>query len=167
MGNPKRQRKKYQRPKKPWDKVRIEEEKRLMKEFGLRRKREIWRAEAIVKKIRRRARELQATKNKEEIKILLEKVQKLGLVGNDADLDDILGLEERHLLERRLQTFVKRLEFANTMKHARQLIVHGHVLVNGRKIQWPSFIVTRELEDRITLDNKTASKIKGGSSETN
>ena len=43
------------------------------------------------------------------------------------------------LLERRLDNFVYRLGFTPTLLAARQLVVHGHVLVNGRKVDRPSF----------------------------
>lgn len=80
MGHPKQQRKKYEKPKKPYDKTRLEEEKELMKEFGLRRKKELWRAESIIRNFRRRARKAQATKNKEEKKMIVEKLVNIGLL---------------------------------------------------------------------------------------
>ena len=43
------------------------------------------------------------------------------------------------LLERRLDNVVYRLGFAPTLLSARQLVVHGHVLVNGRKVDRPSY----------------------------
>ena len=43
------------------------------------------------------------------------------------------------LLERRLDNLVYRLEFTPTLLAARQLVVHGHVLVNGRKVDRPSY----------------------------
>ena len=155
MGQPKKQKKKYNSPKKPWDSARIEEEKTILKEFGLKRKKEIWRAESLIKKFRRRARILQANKNEEKIKELIKKAYTMGVIEENAELDDILGLETKSLLERRLQTLVHKKGLANTLKHSRQLITHGHVMVENRKIKWPSMIITRELENKIKLDNKT------------
>lgn len=45
------------------------------------------------------------------------------------------------LLERRLDNVVYRLGFAPTLLSARQLIVHGHVLVDGREVDHPSYIL--------------------------
>jgi small subunit ribosomal protein S4 len=150
----KRSRKKYETPKKPWDKARIEKEKEILKKFGLKRKRELWRAEAILRKYRRMARELVAKKDKEKEKILLEKLEKIGVLKEGSGLDDVLALTVEDILERRLQTIVYRKGLANTIKHARQLIVHGHVKIKGRKINYPSYIVPREEEDKIEVVKK-------------
>jgi small subunit ribosomal protein S4 len=47
------------------------------------------------------------------------------------------------LLECRLDNVVYRAGFARTRRHARQLVTHGHFLVNGRKVDIPSFQVTQ------------------------
>ena len=157
-----RLKKKYKKPRKPWDKARIEKEKELMKKYGLRRKREIWRAEAILRNFRRRARELAAKKDKEAEKILLDKLYRLGLLEKNATLDDVLSLTIEDILERRLQTMVFKKNLANTPKHARQLIVHGHIAVDGRRTIYPSFLVTRELEDKISFYKDSPLAKKGG-----
>ena len=79
MGHPRRYSKKYEAPKKPWDKTRLESEKKIKEEFGLRRKHEIWRAEGIVRDFRRRARELQAKPDGTKEKDLLAKLNSLGI----------------------------------------------------------------------------------------
>jgi small subunit ribosomal protein S4 len=150
----KRQKKKYETPLKPWDKQRLEEEKKLLKKFGLKNKKEIWRAEAIVRKFRRMAREIAAKYDKEKERILINKVVRLGLLKEGATLDDVLGLTVENLLERRLQTILKNKGLANTIKHARQLITHGHVKINGRKVTYPSYIVPINEEDSIVVDKK-------------
>jgi len=150
----KRWRKKYEFPKKPWDKERIEREKELMKKYGLRRKREIWKAEAILRKYRRLARRLIANPDEEKKKILIQKLSKMGLLKADATLDDVLGLTVEDILERRLQTIVFKKGFANTIKQARQFIVHGHVKINGRKVIFPSYLVPVEEEDKIEVTIK-------------
>lgn len=142
--------KKLKNPKAPWDKERIDKENQLMKIYGLRRKREIWKVESILRSFRGRARDLAAKKDKEEEKILLDKLQKLGLLNKDAGLDDVLTLTVEKLLDRRLQTFVLKNGLANTPKHARQLITHGHIAVDGRKTIYPSFFITRDLEKKIS-----------------
>ena len=76
----KRTKKSYSRPFRPWDKTRIEEEKKLLRDYGLRRKREIWRAEAILRKYRRLARNLAAKTNEEMEKILMQKLSTLKLI---------------------------------------------------------------------------------------
>jgi len=147
-----RLRKKYKTPRRPWDKERIEKEKELMKKYGLRRKREIWRTEEILRKYRRMARRLAAEKDKEKEKTLIQKLIKLGLLQPGATLDSVLSLTVEDILERRLQTLVYKKGLARTVKQARQLIVHGHVYVNGRRTVYPSYLVSREEEDKITAD---------------
>ncbi|MBU5688504.1 MAG: 30S ribosomal protein S4 [Candidatus Aenigmarchaeota archaeon] len=142
-------RKTYSKPKRPWDKARIEEEEKIMKKYGLRRKREIWRAAALLRSFRQRARNLAALKNEEEEKKLLERLYRLGLLEKGATLNDVLSLTVEDILERRLQTIVAKKGLANTVKQARQYIVHGHIGIEGRRVKFPSFLVTRELEDKI------------------
>jgi len=146
-----RLKKKYERPLKPWDKERIEREKELKKIYGLRRKREIWRAEALLRKYRRMAREVIATKDKEKERVLIKKLARLGILEENATAEDVLGLTVENFLERRLQTIVFRKGLANTPKQARQFIVHGHVKINGRKIVYPSYLVPKEEEDKIEV----------------
>jgi len=160
MGHPKKQRKKYESPLKPYDKDRIEREKRIKKEFGLRKKRDIWRAVSVLRTIRRRARALQAKKDKIKEKELLDHLYKLNLIRKDSTIDDVLGLSVEDILNRRLQTIVYKKGLARTAKHARQLIVHNHVLVNNRKIAYPSYFVTKEEENNIKLDSKMLKEIK-------
>jgi small subunit ribosomal protein S4 len=150
----KRSRKKYEKPKRPWDKTRIEKEREILKNFGLRKKRELWRAEAILRKYRRMARDLAARRDKEKEKVLMEKLKKMGLLKEDSALDDVLALTVENILERRLQTIVYRKGLANSPKHARQLIVHGHVRINGKKISYPSYMVQKDEEDKIEVVKK-------------
>src|SRR4029450_5575411 len=53
------------------------------------------------------------------------------------------GVTLVQLLERRLDNVVFRAGFSRTIPGARQLVSHGHVLVNGRKVDRPSFRVSR------------------------
>ncbi|MEM5855096.1 MAG: 30S ribosomal protein S4 [Candidatus Aenigmatarchaeota archaeon] len=146
-----RLKKKYEKPRRPWDKERIEKEKELMKKFGLKRKKELWRAEAILRKYRRIARNLVGKKDEKKEKILIEKLKKMGFLKDGNSIDDVLSLTVENILERRLQTIVFMKGFANSIKHARQLITHGHVKVNGRKIQYPSYLVPIAEEDKIEV----------------
>ncbi|MEM5793081.1 MAG: 30S ribosomal protein S4 [Candidatus Aenigmatarchaeota archaeon] len=143
-------RKKFKKPFRPWDKVRIEEEKKIMKKYGLRRKREIWKAGAILRKFRRRARDITAKNDREGERILIEKLYNLGILeSKDVKLDDVLDLKIDHILSRRLQTIVFEKKLANTILHARQLIVHGHIAVDGRRNVFPSYLVPRDKENKI------------------
>jgi len=148
-------RKKMKRPRTPWDSVRIDEEGKLLREFGLRRKREIWSAQEVVRNFRRRARNLIAVKDEKKTKILLDKLTELGLLQKEQGLDQVLQLKVNDILNRRLQTIVHKKEFATTVREARQKIAHGHVYVAGRKMTFPAYIVPAKHESQII--------VKGGS----
>jgi small subunit ribosomal protein S4 len=150
----KRQRRKYDKPSHPWEKDRMDAEDKLLRRFGLRRKRDVWRAETILRNFRRQARKLLAESGPQaelETKQLLNRLRRLGLVKEDATLDDVLGLTVERILERYLQVVLHRRELVKTPKQARQLILHGHVTVGGRKINVPSYLVTVEEEHSIGL----------------
>ncbi|KAF5426795.1 small subunit ribosomal protein S4 [Candidatus Methanophagaceae archaeon] len=70
-------------------------------------------------------------------------------MGEGANLADVLELDVEHILDRRLQTCVHKKGLANSPKHARQLIVHGHIVVNNRRVTIPSYIVDRDVEREI------------------
>lgn len=160
MGDPKRHRKKYTTPTHPWDKARLEKEVQLVIKYGLRNKRELWRFQNILRKYRRVARDLLAEIDlpgkegeiaKAKAQTVIRKLYKMGILPENATLDDILNLSVEDFLERRLQTMVYRQGIARTIKQARQFITHGHVAVDGRRVTSPSFIVTRDLESKISL----------------
>ena len=141
-------RNKYTRPRMTWNTVLIAEDKAILSEYGLRRKREIWSAKALVSDFRRRARELNAVGDKTKEAVLLEKINKLGLI-KASSLDDVLSLQLRNVLDRRLQTLVHKKGLATTVKQSRQLIVHGHVTIDGRKTTFPSYLVPVLEEEKI------------------
>jgi len=62
------------------------------------------------------------------------------------------------LLERRLDNVVRRAGFARTVWQARQIVSHGHVLVNGRKTDRPSFSV--DVGDKVTIKDKSQKYIR-------
>ena len=72
-----------------------------------------------------------------------------------ADKDVVTGLAFMRLLETRLDNLVYRLGFARTRRQARQLVNHGHVLVNGKKVDIPSYLV--KINDLISLEEKAKS----------
>jgi small subunit ribosomal protein S4 len=151
MGDIKKHRKKYERPYKPWDRRVLEETNRLAGYYGLRNKRELWRMSFLAKKYRRIARQLLAAPKSESWKVepIIKKLQDLGILGKDVTLDDLLDLSVEQFLERRLQTIVWRKGFAKSPYMARQLITHGHIRVNGRRIRQPGYLVKLEEEDKI------------------
>ncbi|QQG39821.1 MAG: 30S ribosomal protein S4 [Candidatus Aenigmatarchaeota archaeon] len=151
MGDPKQSRSRIESPLKAWDSKRIERENALLKEFGLRRKQELRRAESILRGLRRQARELGASKDERQQKQLLARVSRLNLMKESGGLDDVLGLSVNDVLSRRLQTIIHRKGIANTLKQSRQLITHGHVVVGNRRIVWPSFLVSKDLEEQIKI----------------
>ncbi|MBU4246396.1 MAG: 30S ribosomal protein S4 [Nanoarchaeota archaeon] len=143
MGDPKKMKKHYESPKRPWEKTRFEKERKIVTDYGIRRKKEIRRFETIIRDLRRRTRSLIATKDEKESKLIIEKVLKMGLLAKaNPALEDILSIELNNILERRLQTLVVKKGFANTIKQSRQFITHGHITLNGQKIISPNYIVT-------------------------
>ncbi|ADG13367.1 ribosomal protein S4 [Methanocaldococcus infernus ME] len=154
MGDPRRRfPKKYETPNHPWIKERIEREKELCRKYGLRRKREVWKAETILRKYRRQARRLISDTTEQgakEAQQLFNVLRRYGILRKDnPTLDDVLALTVEDILERRLQTLVFRKGLARTPRQARQLIVHGHIAINGRRVTVPSYLVTVEEEDSI------------------
>ncbi|HUW43343.1 MAG TPA: 30S ribosomal protein S4 [Bacillota bacterium] len=153
----KRKHKKYSKPRRPFDKVRIEEEAEIKKEFGLKNKKEIWKAESEIKLIREKAKKLISANPKEQ-KALFEKLGTIGL--NVDSIADVLSLDKKDYLKRRLQTILVKKKLASTTKSARQLIVHKKVLINNNVVDSPSYIVPLEFENKISLKKKKNKIIK-------
>ncbi|MCX8173238.1 MAG: 30S ribosomal protein S4 [Thermoplasmata archaeon] len=156
MGDPKKPRKKFDKPSHPWIIERIQEENELVKNYGLKNKREVWKAESMLRSWRRQARDLQARiRRKEaqaevEMKNLFGKLQNLGVLTMDnPTLDDVLALDIEKILSRRLETLVYTKGLASSYRQARQLIVHGHISVNGHKVTVPSYLVKKSEEPTI------------------
>lgn len=152
MGSAKRLRKLYEKPLRIWDKARIGEEGKLVEQYGLRNARELWRAQTLLRKIRREARAIlsgRGTGIDARTEQLLNRVRTM-FVRGEATLDGILSLKTSDVLERRLQTIVVRRGLASTMTQARQFITHGHIGVDGRKATSPSHIVSFVEEAGVT-----------------
>ncbi|MGI0090862.1 MAG: 30S ribosomal protein S4 [Nitrososphaerales archaeon] len=146
MGDPKKPRKKFTPPRNPWQSDQLSQELFLLGTYGLRNKRELWRAQTRLSNFRKQARQLLAAssdvRGREEPK-LLNHLNKLGLVqGIQNTLDDVLSLTIENLLERRLQTLVWKRGLAKSPYQARQFISHGHIALNQRRITIPSYIVS-------------------------
>jgi len=152
MGDPKKQKKKYETPRFPWRSDILESELRLLGEYGLRNKRELWRHRTMLSKFRGIARSLLGMPTSQRTVLerqLLERLKRLGILSEDAMLDDVLDLTVESILERRLQTIVFRKGLAKTIHQSRQLITHGHIAIDGRKVFSPSRIVSKNEEDKI------------------
>ena len=159
MGDPRKPRKKYSTPKHPWEKERIEREKELLKKYGLKNKKELWKVESFQRKFTDRAkRSIVATgehmqKEKEQ---LLQVLQKLGIMQKTSKLDDVLEITPESFLNRRLQTIVHEKGLGRTINQARQFITHGHIAIDGKKITSPSYYVPVVSESKITFSNSSA-----------
>ncbi len=154
----KRKHKTYSKPKRPFDKARIEEETEIKKEFGLKNKKEIWKADAKINSMREKAKKL-ISAEPEEQHALFDRLKKIGLDVNS--IGDVLALDKKDYLKRRLQTVVLNKKLATTIKTARQLITHKKVLVNKKVIDAPSYVVPVELEDKISLKQKNSGASSG------
>jgi small subunit ribosomal protein S4 len=154
MGHPRRISKKYSTPKHPWRAERIEEERGIGRKYGLKNKKEIWKAHANLRDVRGQARKLLAARTAQsevEKAQLMARLLRLGLLKPDMGIDDILALRTTDFLDRRLQTIVHKLNFSSTIKQARQFITHGHVTINGKRVTSPSYVVRAEEESKIKL----------------
>jgi small subunit ribosomal protein S4 len=157
MGDIKRKRRLFSKPRKLYDKARIEDENKIVLKYGLKSKREIWKAQAKVSDLRSRAKALipQSEKKKQEF---FGKLNKMGLKAES--ISDVLALRTENWLDRRLQTIVFSKGMAKTAKQSRQLIAHKQVLVNGKAVSAPSFFVPLGSENKIELKVQKAKPIK-------
>ena len=160
MGDPKFPSKHYNTPSHPWQKVRIEEERTLIHQYGLKNKKEIWKANTKIRSMRRQARKLTASSGDEQAQkekgLLLSKLNRIGLLEQDSGLEDVLRMTAENILDRRLQTQVYLQGLASTAKQSRQLIIHGHISVDGAVTRVPGMIVTRLQEKNISYAPSSA-----------
>ena len=160
MGDPKFPSKHYNTPSHPWQKTRIEQERTLTHQYGLKSKKEIWKADTKVREMRRQARKLTAKANdqqaQKEKELLLGKLNRLGMLEQGAALEDILRMSPENILDRRLQTQVYLQGLASTVKQSRQLIIHGHISVEGAVNRVPGMLVTKTQEKNITYSPSSA-----------
>lgn len=154
MGHPKLKKRKFSKPSHPWQKERIEEEKTLLKEFGLKNKEEIWKVASLLRKYARQAKNLIALKTPQaeiEKAQLIKKLSSFGLINENAKLEDILTLTLKDILNRRLQTLVYKNKLAKSIRQARQFIIHEHIAVRDKKITSPSYLVSKQEETTINF----------------
>lgn len=156
MGYPGKCRKSYDTPRHPWEADRMAQEVELVKNYGLRNKREVWKAQSLIRKYRRVSRQLLAasaggeTGLEGQARDVLEHLKSYGMLKEDGDLDSVLSMKVEDLLERRLQTQVYRQGLAKTLRQSRQFITHGHIQITGRKVTVPGYYVKRGEE--MTID---------------
>ena len=159
MGKPKFSRKKYETPSHPWQEDRIKAENELVKKYGLKNKREVWKARTKLRKFRGQARELLAKvkgediQGKKESEQLLVYLNRLNILPTNSSLDDVLALDIESILSRRLQTLSYLKGFANTPDQARQLIIHGHIAIGERRVTIPGYMVTKDEEEQLGYTN--------------
>ena len=176
MGDVKNFRRVWNKPKRPLNFDLKMEELKILGEFGLKTKRELWKARTELSRVRNQARSLlalrQEVRDKEE-PILIHSLSRIGLVEHNATLDDVLNLEINDLLSRRLQTIIMKKFYFKTPYQARQAISHGHIMIGDRIVNIPSYVVKTDEEDTVTLTpesifNTTLSKPESdlGSPET-
>jgi small subunit ribosomal protein S4 len=154
LGDPRRPRKAFSKPKSPWRSEQLAQELYLLGTYGLRSKRELWKTQGQLSEIRKQARRLLAAsievRSRDEA-ILLTSLRRKGLVAEGVTLDDVLGLSVEDLLARRLQTLLYKKGSAVTPLQARQLINHRHVKIGDRIIDVPGYLVTAAEEPKIQL----------------
>ena len=158
MGDPKKQRKKYDTPRFPWQIDALEAELKLLGQYGLRNKREIWRHKTLLSKYRGIGRSLlgmSVVERRIQEKQILDKLHRLGILPDAAALDNVLDLALEDILGRRLQTLVFQRGLAKSIQQSRQLITHGHIAIEGRRVSSPSYLVLKDEETKITYTPKS------------
>ncbi len=157
MGDTKKLKKMFTSPRNPWRSDQLSQELFLLGTYGLRNKKELWRAQTRLSNFRKQARHLLAAssdvRGREEPKLLTH-LNRLGLIqGMQNTLDDVLSLTIENLLERRLQTLVWKRGLAKSPYQARQMISHGHIVLNQRRITIPSYIVSPSEEGSLSFSD--------------
>jgi small subunit ribosomal protein S4 len=154
MGDPRKAKKSYTRPRSIWTSDQISSELYIVGSYGLRNKKELWKAQTEIARIRNQARSLLSlpieVRHEKEAK-LLNYLSRLGLVTPSSTLDDILNLKIEDILERRLQTMVMKRSNLKSPYQARQIVVHGHVSIGNRKINLPGYLVKKDEELEILV----------------
>jgi len=147
-------RKVWKKPKRPLNYDLMMDELKTLGTFGLKTKKELWKTQTELSRVRLQARSLLALRQEERERkepILIQSLSKIGLVDQNSTLDDVLNLQVNDLLSRRLLTMAQRILFFKTPYQARQAIVHGHIMIGDSVVTIPSYIVKTEEETKIRL----------------
>ena len=176
MGDPKTPRRVWKKPKRPLNYDLMMDELKILGTFGLKTKRELWKTQTELSRVRLHARSILALRREVRERkepILMQSLSKIGLVDQNSTLDDVLNLQVTDLLSRRLQTIAQKKLYFKTPYQARQAIVHGHVMIGDSVVTIPSYVVKTEEETKVHLIsesrfNETLSKPESdlGSPET-
>jgi small subunit ribosomal protein S4 len=158
MGYPGKNHKQYEKPTRKYEKQRQADEVKLIVTYGLRNKHEVWKSQMVLRRFRRAARDITAMSSagvdpkavETKKRQMLGHLERMGLVGADAGIETVLSLRVEQQLERRLQTIVYRKGLARSPKQARQFVTHGHIMVGGKKVTIPGYLVTRAEEGQIS-----------------
>lgn len=157
MGDIKKIKKKYSKPSHPWVMARIEEEGKICKDYGIPYKTELWKAISKLGSYKNQAKKLGGIRTEQaqkEMNNLVQKLRSYKLIEENTS-DAILGITLNNMLDRRLQSITHKKGFAKTMKQARQMITHRHVLVNNKIITSPSYMVRVSEENSIEISPKS------------
>lgn len=159
MGDPRKTRRKYSTPEHPWRRERLDSEKEVKLTYGLKNKTEIYKMESFLRRIKSQMKKLsslqteQAEKERQQI---LSKLKKLNLIAEDSTMDSVLGLELKNVMDRRLQTIVFKKSLSNSIKQARQFIIHQHISIGNKKVTSPSYLVSAGEESMILFDPRSS-----------
>jgi len=150
-------RKTVKTPRRPYEKERLDAELKLVGEYGLKNKREVWRVRYTLAKCRKRARALLTLDEKDPKRIfggtaMLRRLYRIGVLDDTKKkLDYVLSLKIHDFLERRLQTIVFKKNMATSIHHARVLIRQRHIRVGKQVVNVPSFIVRVDSQQHIAF----------------
>ena len=156
----------FKTPRRPFEKERLDNEMQIIGKYGLKNKREVWRVQLTLARIRKAARELLTLDEKDPRRLfegaaLMRRMVRYGLLGeNENKLDYVLGLTQHKFMDRRLQTVLFKKGLARSIHHARILIKQKHIKVGKNIVNSASFLVRTQSEKNIDL--KPNSSLAGG-----